>query len=325
MLRKFILSLLLIVIVGAAGLVGFMYLAPETFIHAALDAGRRYAGLERKEITLADGLRYVYLEGGQGEPLLLLHGFGANKDNFVSIAPYLRQRYHLIIPDHIGFGESSKPPQADYSPDAQAERLHAFVQALGLRGPLHVGGNSMGGMIALHYGKRYPADTASLWLLDPAGMFSAPQTELFKHALQTSHNPLQIRSTDDLAFLLSKVAAKPPFIPRPILDVYARKQIANRTVQDRALAALMKSDTEKRIAGLNLPALIVWGGQDQLVHPAGAEILHKLLPNSTVVIMPGIGHVPMVEAPARTAADYLRFQDALVTKATGTGKPKEGQ
>ncbi|MFY9327140.1 MAG: alpha/beta hydrolase [Georgfuchsia sp.] len=325
MLLKFIISLLLFVIVVATGLVGFVYLSPGAFIKAALYAGRHYAGLERKEITLADGLRYVYLEGGQGEPLLLLHGFGADKNNFIPIAPYLRQHYHLIIPDHIGFGESSKPPQADYSPDAQAERLHAFVQALGLRGPLHVGGNSMGGMIALHYGKRYPADTASLWLLDPAGMFSAPQTELFKHALQSSHNPLQIRNTDDMAYLLSRVVAKPPFIPWPILDVLARKQIANRAVQDRALAALINSDTEKRIAGLNIPSLIVWGDQDQLVHPAGAEILHKLLPNSTVVIMPGIGHVPMMEAPARTAADYLRFRDSRVTKAAGTGKPQEGQ
>jgi pimeloyl-ACP methyl ester carboxylesterase len=76
-------------------------------------------------------------------------------------------------------------------------------------------------------------------------------------------------------------------------------------------ADIVKSDIEKQIVGMSIPSLIVWGDQDQLVHPAGAEILHKLLPNSTVVIMPGIGHVPMMEAPAASAADYLLFRDSM--------------
>jgi pimeloyl-ACP methyl ester carboxylesterase len=311
MIRKLILFVLLILVVGIAGLTGFLYLAPEAFTKMALEAGRRYAGLERKEITLPDGLRYVYLEGGKGEPLLLLHGFGTNKDNFVAIAPYLRDRYHLIIPDHIGFGESSKPLDADYRPDAQAAHLHALLQRLGIQGKVHVGGNSMGGMITLQYGHRYPDQTASLWLLDPAGMFSAPSTEFMKTALTSKNNPLQIKTTDDLAYLMSKATAKPMFIPRPMLDVFAREQIANKAVQDKVFADMMKSDIEKQIAGMSIPSLIVWGDQDQLVHPAGAEILHKLLPNSAVVIMPGIGHVPMMEAPEQSAVDYLRFRGSL--------------
>lgn len=315
MLKKIILILLAIVFAGFAGLAGFLYLAPEAFIQASYKAGRSYAGLQRKEVTLPDGLRYAYLEGGQGEPLLLLHGFGANKDNFGAVARYLRGRYHLIIPDHIGFGESSKPPQGDYSPEAQAERLHAFLQAIGVHGPVHVGGNSMGGMIALNYGARYPADTASLWLLDPAGIYSAPETELFKLA-RTSRNPLLVHNADDMAFLMNAVTGKPVFIPRPILGALAREQVANKDVQERVMAALLKSDTEKKIAGLRIPSLIVWGDHDRLVHPDGAAILHRLLPDSQVVVMPGIGHVPMIEAPAQTAADFLRFQDSLGSKAT---------
>ena len=90
------------------------------------------------------GLRYVYLEGGQGEPLLLLHGFGADKDNFVRAARFLTPHFHVIVPDQIGFGESAHPLQADYAPIAQSKRLHALMQALGIKN-IHLGGSSMGG------------------------------------------------------------------------------------------------------------------------------------------------------------------------------------
>ena len=262
--------------------------------------------------------RMHYVEAGQGKPLVLLHGFGANKDNFVQIAPYLTDRYHLNIPDMIGFGESDKPLQIAYGPDIQADRLHGLLQALGIKGRVNVGGNSMGGLITLQYGLRHADQTASLWLLDPAGIFSAPETEFMKVALHAGKNPFEIHSADDLALIMSKAFAKPPFIPRPILDVQARDFIANKAVQDKVFADVMKIDTEKDIAGLTLPALIVWGDQDQFVHPAGAEILHKLLPNSQVVMMREMGHIPQMEAPARTAADYIGFQNALAAKAGAT-------
>ena len=68
--------------------VGFVYLAPETATRWAIEAQRSGAGLVRKEITLPDGLHYAYLEGGQGEPLMLVHGFGANKDTFPPAAGF---------------------------------------------------------------------------------------------------------------------------------------------------------------------------------------------------------------------------------------------
>ena len=79
-----------IVFVGIAALaaIGFVYIAPEKATRWAVASERKRAGLERKEIDLPGGLHYVYLEGGQGEPLMLLHGFGANKDNFVRVARF---------------------------------------------------------------------------------------------------------------------------------------------------------------------------------------------------------------------------------------------
>jgi pimeloyl-ACP methyl ester carboxylesterase len=129
-------------------LTGLVYLAPRAVTIFALKPERKRSGLVRKEITLTNGLHYVYLEGGHGETLVLLHGFGGNKDTFTRVARYLTNDYRVIIPDIIGFGESLKPTKVDYSPPAQVERLRVLFQALGIA-KLYLGGNSMGGQIAI--------------------------------------------------------------------------------------------------------------------------------------------------------------------------------
>ncbi len=306
-------------ILGTLGVLGALVLgagvylyttAPERAVRAAFEYERRLAGLERKEITVAGGLRYVYLEGGQGAPLLLLHGFGANKDNFTRVAKYLTPHFRVIIPDHAGFGESAKPPQADYGPRAQAERLRTFARALGVS-KLHLGGNSMGGHIALTYAALYPNEVESLWLLSAAGVWSAPPSELRKRMTETGENPLLVQDEDDFAQLVAMVTAKPLMIPRPFLDVVAQERIKNYALEERVFKQLAADSVEERIRGLAVPTLIVWGQQDRVLHPGTAGILQMLLIKSEVVMMQGVGHVPMLEQPERSALDYLRFRATL--------------
>jgi pimeloyl-ACP methyl ester carboxylesterase len=292
-----------------------LYFAPATFLNLVMGFARRKAGLVRKEITLPGGLRHVYLEGGEGEPLLLLHGFGANKDNFVQIAPYLRDRFRLIIPDIIGFGESTKALELDYSAATQADRLGAFIQAIGIQEPIHVGGNSMGGLLTLYYGLRHPNTTRSLWLLDPAAIFGPPLTESMRISVEEGRNPFQFRTVEQLATLLRSAFVNPPRIPRPLIRVQLKEMIANEDVANKVFAATIKTKTEAEILGMALPTLIVWGDHDTFVHPGGADILHKLLPNSRVVIMKDVGHIPQMEVPKQTAVDYLAFQDARISAA----------
>ena len=300
-------------VLGALVLGAGVYLyttAPERAVRVALEYERRLAGLERRELTLANGLTYVYLEGGRGAPLLLLHGFGGNKDNFTRIAKYLTPRYRIIVPDHVGFGESSKPPQADYAPPAQAERLRAFARALGLQN-LHLAGTSMGGHIALTYAALYPKEVESLWLLNAAGVWSAPPSELRRKLTETGANPLLVQNEEDFAALVSMLTVRPLMIPRPFLDVVAQERIRNYALEERILKQLAADSVEERIRGLAVPSLVVWGQQDRLLHPGTAGILQMLLIKSEVVMMQGVGHVPMIEEPERAALDYLRFRAKL--------------
>lgn len=282
-------------------------LAPEAFTRILAGLGRRRAGLVRKEIVLAGGLRYVCLEGGAGEPLMLLHGFGGSKDNFVAVARFLTPHFRVIIPDQIGFAESSHPADGDYSPAGQAGCLHALAEALGI-GRLHLGGNSMGGQIALAWAARHPEEVASLWLLDPGGLSSAPQSEMMQAMAAGGRNPYLIDSVDQFAAMVRFAMSRPPRLPRPVLKVLARDAIRHRGLQERIFATIRADSVEARIAGLATPTLIVWGEQDPVWHVGGAQVLRRLLPNASVVIMPGIRHVPMMEDARQCARDYLQFR-----------------
>lgn len=290
--------------------IGLVYVAPEMVLRYAIDADRERAGLVRKEVDLGGGLRYVYLEGGRGEPLLLLHGFGASKDNFTRVARFLTPHFRMIVPDQIGFGESSRPQEADYAPVAQAGRLRALAQALALKS-LHLGGSSMGGQIALTYAALHPAEVKSLWLLDAAGVWTAPESEGRRIIRETGQNPLLARNEEEFARLVAFVMSDPPYIPRPMLNVVAQERIRNFVLEEKIFKQLAADSVEQRVSGMTVPALIVWGDKDRAVNVATAGILHKLMPRSQVVIMPGIGHLPMIERPQQSAEDYLRFRTSF--------------
>lgn len=292
---------------AALGVVGFVYAAPERALALAFGMERDRAGLERHERTMPDGTQIAYLEGGSGEPLVLLHGFGAEKDHFTRVARFLTPHFRVIIPDLIGFAESTHAADLDYRAAAQAERLRAFAIALGVPRP-HVGGSSMGGQVALAWAAAHPDEVQSLWLLAPAGIWTAPKSEVRTMFDRTGLNPLLVRREEDLHAMMPLVMEEPPFLPRPLLDVTARARIANGDLEERIFEQIFTDSLEARVTGLETPALIVWGDRDRTLHPGSAEILHRLMPKSEVLMMPGIGHVPMIERPRESAEAYLRFR-----------------
>jgi pimeloyl-ACP methyl ester carboxylesterase len=116
------------------------------------------------------------------------------------------------------------------------------------------------------------------------------------------------RTEDEFARTFAYAMSDPPFIPRPMLDVMAQARIRNFALEERIFRQTAADSVEARVAGIATPALIVWGEQDRALNPATAEVLHKLMPHSQVVMMQGVGHLPMVERPRQSAEDYLRFR-----------------
>jgi pimeloyl-ACP methyl ester carboxylesterase len=294
-----------------AALVGALYLFPEKASQLAIGAERDRANLVRVERAV-EGRNWVSIEGGQGEPLLLIHGFGADKDNFSRVSRFLTPHYRVVVPDLPGFGESDKPADVGYTILEQVERLRAFAKAAGMNRP-HIGGSSMGGYIAATWAATYPQEVASLWLLAPAGVASAPESDLAALVRLGQPNPLLVRSEEDFRTTFHFVMSDPPYIPGPILDVAARRRIANFGLEERIFDAIRNRSKplEELVKGLQTPARIVWGDRDRALHVGGAEILKELMPNASVLLLPHIGHLPMLERPQQVAEDYLAFRASL--------------
>ena len=113
------------------GLAGVYFLFPGTVFNLLVKAERSAGGLKQHRIDV-QGRHFAYLEGGTGDVVVLLHGFGANKDNWTRMARYLTPHFRVIAPDLTGFGESSPDPGDDYSINVQARRVNDFVRALGI-------------------------------------------------------------------------------------------------------------------------------------------------------------------------------------------------
>ena len=275
---------------------------------------RSKSDLTTKSFMLSSGDKMVYAENGNvaGEPLLLIHGFGGNKDNFTRIADEL-ERYHLLIPDLLGFGDSSKPMAADYRADAQAARLHELMQAKGVASNIHVGGNSMGGAISVAYAAKYPNEIKSLWLVDSAGFWSAGVPKSLESAT-LENNPLLINSKEDFYNMYDFVMYKPPYIPKSVKAVFAQERLANKALESKILEQIVNDNVEERakvIAEYNIPTLIVWGEEDNVIKPETAELMVDIIPHAQVIMMPEVGHVPMIEAVKETADDYKAFREGL--------------
>lgn len=275
---------------------------------------RNKSDLDVKSFTLTSGDKLVYAENANltGEPLLLIHGFGGNKDNFTRIADELED-YHLIIPDLLGFGESSKPMSADYRSQAQATRLHELLQAKGLASNIHIGGNSMGGAISVAYAAKYPKDVKSLWLVDSAGFWSAGVPKSLEGAT-LENNPLLINSKEDFYKMYDFVMYKPPYLPKSVKAVFAQERINNKELDAKILEQIVTDNVEERaqiIANYNIPTLVVWGEKDQVIKPETVNVIKDIIPQAQVIMMEDIGHVPMIEAVEQTAEDYKGFREGI--------------
>ena len=311
-LLKSLLALLLVLGLGLAALNQF---APHTAARLAIQFERQRAHLAMHQ-TPIPGFSISYTQGGQinpGLPLLLIHGSGGDKDNFLRLSRQLTPKQQVISLDLPGYGDSSKPADADYRIPAQVERIAQFLDALKIP-KAHLAGNSMGGFIAAAFAARYPERVASLWLLAPAGVKSSPESEARRIFRETGKSPLFAEKPEDYAAIMALVMTEVPRLPSSILRTYGERATGNYALHSRIYADIYHDPfrLEGALAGgLPMPVQIVWGEQDRVLHPGGAAILKALLPQADVQMLPGIGHVPQMEAPELVARNYLRWRSTL--------------
>jgi len=305
-MRKVAVSLLTLVglLGGTLAFVFFVY--PGIVLDVMAETARDAAGLERKSIMVGDH-EVVYLDGGSGQTVVLLHGFGASKDFWNAVAARLTPTYRVIVPDLPGFGESTKLESANYGMKTQAERLHGFLDQLGIE-KAHVAGNSMGGAISLVYAAMYPEFVNSLMIGGSPGVSSSAQEDL-EQLVSSGDNPLLVGNEDDFDRLMELAFSNPPSIPGPLKREMVARAVQAEKFNEKIFADLRieGGSLDRYLEGVSVPTLIVWGADDRLVDASMAAAFSAGIKSSKAVIFDHCGHALPRECPDVLAERYLTF------------------
>ena len=255
-----------------------------------------------KEVVVF-GQKIHYVEDGAGPAVILLHGLGGSTQVWqYNIGP-LAEKFHVFVPDQIGFGKSDKP-LVNYRIRTYVDFLDQFCKQLKIERPSLVG-NSMGGWVAAHFAAAFPDRVDKLVLVDAAGY--APPKD-FDTRVFYGLNPT---TRDGMKVLVAKV--------------FYSKLFATDAAIDQAIAARLaagdgftiKSITESIIRGedfldtevktIKRPTLLVWGREDGLTPLADGERFKRDIVGSQLVVFDQCGHVPNIEKAAEFNAVTLKF------------------
>ena len=245
---------------------------------------------------------------GSGDPVLLIHGFGASSYSWRHTIEPLAQKYRVITIDLKGFGDSPKPHDDAYSVYEQARLVRNFILENDLKN-LHIIGHSYGGGVALvtsvYLSASNPGLQKSLILIDS---IAYPQElpgfiKILATPVLGSLVTYGLPNTFQVKDLLQKVYFDDALIPQDAIDHYATdlgKPGAKYALLTTA-RQILPPDLQQlanNYANLTVPALIVWGREDEIVPLAIGKRLHENLPNSELVILNDVGHAVQEEKPS---------------------------
>lgn len=278
----------------------------------------------------ANGLDFHCLEQGQGEPLLLLHGFPDHAAAWRPLAERLAPSFRVIAPDLRGYGRTSRPAAVeDYRIELLVKDVAALIEALDLS-LVHLCGHDWGGVLAFAFAEQYPQKVASLTVFNapPAGVLQAmiwddpgqraasqyisllrsPQADaLFNEANVDAlverflGEPHRRRLLNDADLDAYRDAWTHPGVWQAMLAWY---RAAPFDVPDANAEPATTSIAQPRI---NCPAQIIWGDQDAVFVSAMADAIVHACPGSLLTRLPGAGHVPHRDDPERCAALLTAF------------------
>lgn len=285
------------------------FVLPEPMSRLLLNINNTSAGLSAKTLKTSIG-DIQYLEGGQGETIVLLHGIYARKEHWVELSRSLTGQFHVIILDLPGFGDNMRRDANEYRLTVQASNLDVVLQTLKIESA-HFGANSMGAQVAGLLALESPKMIKTLAFIgSPLGVPSPIKSDM-ENALADGNIPLQVKTESDFIERNEWLFPNEPSIPSPIMKTWMRKELID-TVKNEQIWHAVNNFTNipyliDIAPSLHMPTLIIWCQEDRIFHVSGANVLHDALPNSSAEILKNCGHVPMLDKPTEVAKAYLSF------------------
>jgi pimeloyl-ACP methyl ester carboxylesterase len=274
------------------------------------------AKLPGLEVRFADvkGVRMRYFVGGEGPPLVLVHGLGGAASNWTELVPLLARRHRLLVPDLPGHGGSSALPAVS-GLEPFADRVALVAEREGML-PAPFVGHSLGGMVVLRLALRRPADVQAIVLAGSAGLsignvWGRQLLSLFT-AVRPGRLAARQRGLVARSPLLRRVVfgtvsvADPVALTNEAVEGFLAAQLLHTDV-DSAWQALRVDDPRQELEQIHVPVLVLWGAEDgQLPLDDAFEYTRRLCARLRVI--PGCGHLLIGERPHvcdRAIADFL--------------------
>jgi pimeloyl-ACP methyl ester carboxylesterase len=228
--------------------------------------------------------KFKFIEEGEGEPLLLLHGLFGALSNFRDLIEYFKHSYKVVVPMLPLF-------ELDifHTTVGGLERhVQRFIETMGYK-RVHLMGNSLGGHVALVHVLKHPENVKTLILTGSSGLFENGMGDTYPKRGDYEY----IKKKTEMTFYDPATATK-----ALVDEVF---EITNNRLKVIKIIALAKSairhNLGEELSKIQQPTLLIWGNNDIITPPFVGEEFHKLIPNSELYFIDKCGHAPMMEVP----------------------------
>ncbi len=228
--------------------------------------------------------KFRYIEEGQGEPLVLLHGLFGALSNFKDLIEYFRHQYRVVVPMLPLF----ELDLLHTSVGGLAKHVHKFLEAKNLT-QVHLLGNSLGGHVALLYTLKHPERVKSMILTGSSGLFENGMGDTYPKRGDYEY----IRKKTELTFYDPKMATQ-----ELVDEVFSITNNRLKVIKIIALAkSAIRNNLGEELNQIKQPTLLVWGNNDTITPPFVGREFNRLIPNSELCFIDKCGHAPMMEVP----------------------------
>lgn len=228
--------------------------------------------------------KFRYCEEGSGEVILLLHGLFGALSNFADVINYFSANYKVVIPIlplyELELENSTVQGMVDHVKD--------FVEYKNLDN-LNLIGNSLGGHIAILYTLQHAKNVKTVTLTGSSGLFENSLGDSYPRKSDYEY----VKKKTEETFYNPKVATKE--LVDEVFDIVNDRNKALRVVLIAKSA--VRHNLREDVPSITIPVNLIWGKDDSITPPFVAEEFHKLLPNSSIYIIPNCGHAAMMEKP----------------------------
>ena len=284
------------ILVSAVLLAGFYVFFPKQAARAFMAGSLWITWMRQKEVVV-DGYTIHTLDGGHGQPLVILHGIFSRKENWLKVGRKLDAYTRVIIPDLPGFGDNANLPTEEYAVEKQAQRIIAMLNELGIK-QFHISGSSMGGAIAAHIARDYPDRVLSVAFLgSPFGVKTPEPSEHDLLLAEGRQTPLIANDAESSKRRDAWLAPQTPYFHDILRRAWPPEESADEDIRIGIWQVMTGNPPGLlRIAEeITAPTLIFWCDGDRVFHRSGAKTLAEALQKAHLYGMKDCGHSPVID------------------------------